>query len=818
MSQTLQNVTLEISAKSLFRKDDAFVLDLYRSVFRHWWSLLKHSQRVSLLWWLSDGTDILEYDGDMDRAVEWGMWQGFAHRTVQAPDKDPHGDSILTHARVYRPEPVVLTYGDLRRIVGLMKQAGHEVLGKPIEVGIPFDPGSEFCTAPFRYERHPELLLLKSGEHIRCIDATGRLNADPHRFAGFPQGLPEGTLFGDFFGRQAHPYMCDLGFDYIWFSNSFGYGRSPYAFGGAGQFFDGERYAPEGNHAVRDSVLDFWRRFRAGCPHGRVECRGTDFTVGMNLVNHATPYAALYAGNFNITPPPNTPWPALTRNHGLALAGYLTQISAFRGPSFPYRFYVMDPWFCNNPWMDRWERNPHDIYLSTAVTRLNEHGEVAAFNEIKVLSIDGSWGELPERIPDEVVPHLKRAVAHRPDDTPPLVWVYPFTEYHRYTFDETARMAEPMAGDLLMVQALNTGLPLTGVVTTDALVAGRARHPERFAGRVLVSPVPDADSAWEAALAAHLDAGHAVLCYGPTDHAGPAWLARLGLAHAAPLDGAFALQLSSQPDRYAHGAPGTVCEHHPALSAGGIREVAALGGGLRILSTVARDGATRVAASVRGRLAWVRGTSSVTVAGVRGRNLDTHDPLSVHPCETLFRHALAACGGWDVAVSRAQPAKSATHLAISRCRNAFMFAGFSPDDSVVYDLRTPFGAPLLPGRNTVLAGGRARLPANRWFHEPVRLFVEQSEGTVDVHAHPPANSHLNTCFKVDGLRDATVRFFPQSGQEERTQVLLNPDLWLLAIGKPFEMHPVDSDHGRYIELHNITGTLTIAWWDETAHA
>jgi hypothetical protein len=147
------------------------------------------------------------------------MWQGFAHRTVHAPDKDPDGDSILTHSRIYRDNPVTLAYGDLRRIVGLMKQAAREVLDKPLDVGIPFDPGSEFCTAPFRYERHPELLL-KSSEHIRCIDAIGRLHADPGRFAGFPDGVPEGTPFGTFFGRQAHCYLRDLGFDYIWFSKT----------------------------------------------------------------------------------------------------------------------------------------------------------------------------------------------------------------------------------------------------------------------------------------------------------------------------------------------------------------------------------------------------------------------------------------------------------------------------------------------------------------------------------------------------------------------------------------------------------------------
>jgi hypothetical protein len=154
---------------------------------------------------------------------------------------------------------------------------------------------------------------------------------------------------------------------------------------------------------------------------------------------------------------------------------------------------------------------------------------------------------------------------------------------------------------------------------------------------------------------------------------------------------------------------------------------------------------------------------------------------------------------------------------ISRCRNGFVCAGFSPDDSVVYSLHTPFGAPLLPGRNTVLAGGHAQLPANRWFHETVRIFVEQAEGTVGVHAHPPANHRFNTCHKIDGLCDATVRFFPQTGQEDKTQILLNPDLWIIAAGDRYASRVVTTDQGPCIELVHITGTLTVAWWDPTAH-
>lgn len=822
MQHRLANVSLEITPKPLFRKDDAFVLALFRDVFLQWHALLRHADQVSLLWWLSDGTDLLVHNRDWDAPIEWMFWQGFAHPTYDVPlEKDPGRDSITATPRIYRPDAVELTGRDVRRIVEMIRRAGREALGRDVRVGVAFDPGCEFSNHPFRYRDHPELLI---GDRMKCIDCTTRLHADPRPFAGFPGGLPEGTPFGRFFGRQARLYLADMGFDYLWLSNSFGFGRSPYAFGGVGQFFDGETYRPEGNVAVRDAILEFWRLFREECPGVGVECRGTDFTLGMNLVNHATPYAGMYASDFGIDPPPNTPWPALTRNHGLALAGYMSQIAGARGSRLPLRFYTSDPWFCNSPWFDRWERRPHDLYLAGAVCRIDEDGTVRAFNDVKFLSIDTSWGEVPEQIPDEVIPHVKRAVAHRPDAVPPVVWLYPFTAYHRYAFERTDRLGEVMAGDLLVQHAINTGLPLSGVVTTEAFATARIARPGLFGGSVLVSPVPEAGSAWADALADHLERGGAVLCYGPSGRADDRWRTLLGVAQSEPIEGVLSLRAPDDPDRYRGAPAATVCEHLPALNAGGIGEVPAVaeGADCRVLATVAKDGVERLAALVRadpawrgGRLAWVRGTSSVTPAGVRGRNLAAYDPADRYPCEQLLRHALGALG-WTVAVERSGPGPESVHLMVSRCRNGFVFAGFSPDPDLVLRLRTPLGAPVLPGRDGSLENGALRWPVWHWFHEECRVFVEQRDGRISLHPEPAKHPLYRVRWVLTGLRDAIVRFFPESGCEGHTSVLVNPDLRYCIVGETCASEWVETAWGRCLELRHVTGTATFAWAPDDA--
>ena len=579
--------TLEFGPKILFRKDDAFLDGLFTELFRSYRQLLKHCDAVSLLFWLGDGTDILQYDGTPDQPIAWARWQGFAH-----PCGDPPRQPVL-----YTDDPVALTVGDIRRVIAAARRACEAVLGKPLAFILPFDPGSEFTEAPFRYERHPEILMRTSdGAPVRCIDAIGRLHADPARFAGYPDGIPEGTSFGEFLGRQTRAYFADIGADAIWFSNSFGFGRSPYASGGTGQFFDGERFMQEGNRAVRDAVIAFWEAFRRECPDLPVLCRGTDFTVGMNIVNHASAYRALCDGNrFGIVPPPNTPWPALNRNHGLALAGYLTQNAPFPEPCLPLRFYATDQWFCNNPWFDRWDRSPHDIYLTAALCKFGPDGALRAFDSVHVMGVDGSWGETPSEIADEVIPHLKRAAALRPDAPPPLVWVYPFDEFDEMVFGDNPAPDIPFGGDLSIIGALNHAFPLAGVVTTANFAAYIASHSS-LREAVLVTPAPVPDSEAERLLLGHLAAGGQILCYGTLRHASAKWLAALGLAAGdTPLDGEFEIAGDIG------GAPSRRLLHDAVIGQGGLCETAV--GAAILTEAVAPDGRRRVLAAAHGRAA-----------------------------------------------------------------------------------------------------------------------------------------------------------------------------------------------------------------------
>ena len=789
--------TLEFGPKVLFRKDDGFLDGFFAELFRSYRQLLKHCDAVSLLFWLGDGTEILQFSGDLAQPIAWARWQGFAH-----PVGDPPREPVL-----YTDHPVALDYADVRRIVAAARRACADVLGKPLSFILPFDPGSEFTEAPFRYERHPEILLRAAdGATVRCIDAIGRFHADAERYAGYPDGIPEGTPFGEFLGRQTRAYVDAVGADAIWLSNSFGFGRSPYASGGTGQFFDGERFLTEGNRAVRDAVLAFWEAFRRECPDLPVHCRGTDFPVGMNLANHASSYRALYAGNrFGIVPPPNTPWPAITRNEGLALAGTLSQNAPFPEPRLVLRYYATDQWFCNNPWFDRWDRSPHDLYLNGSLCKFAPDGALCAFTDVHVMGVDGSWGETPSEIADEVVPHLKRAAALRPDAPPPLVWVYPFDEWDDAVFGDAPRPDLPFGGDLSIIGAFNHAFPLAGAVTTANLAAAlRAdsslvtRHSS-LRESVLVTPAPVPGGEAERLLLGHLESGGRILCYGTLRGASPAWLAALGLAaDAEPLDGEFELEGD------AAGAPSRRYLHDAVIGQGGLVETAA---GATVLAEARKGGARRVLAAVNGRAAWVRGGTAAARERLRFRRVDARDEREWFAPERLYNVALGALG-WFVRIEHGLGPEPVEFL-VSRNRGGFVLTGHSFDDDAALLVRAPWGAPVPLARRVRLADGAARIPVRGWFHDEVRVFVRQAGGVVGCRSQPVVAKDLHRRWLVEGLDHADVRFYADPAR---------PPVCYRSASTEFgdAREPVRPDlttdgTGVWFELRDVSGVLSVGW-------
>ena len=805
----LRNVSLEMSLKPFRSVTDDAIDAVICEAFRQWSPLLKDAEQVSVLLWTADGSEILTYTGDLDAPIEWGRYIGGANPKWNVPG-DSEGKSLHSRGYLYCEDPATITYRDLKRIVASIRRIGSQMLGLPIRVGETFDPGCEFAKSPFKYELHNEICLADTGgpKSFACCYAT--LNGDTARYAGFPEGIPEETPLGTFLGRQARHLLSDIGFDYLWLSNGFGFGLETWMT--KGPMFNGAAFDASQANEIREKILNFWRYFRKECPQHRIETRGTNLSTGIDLASDAVPLREIYDGDFNMEPPPNSPWAALNSDFGLELAGWMSHIAELPpGGHYPFRFYAHDPWWHNSPWLDRYGRQPHDILLPMSVSRLDESGAACTPDSILFLTIDDSYGRLPEQVPNEVIPFIQDCRHTAPDQPGPLVWVYPFDEYHAMTFGNSPRIDEPFFGDWFIRSAIRNGLPLNTVVSSGNFAKHlRDGWAATYRGSILVAPVPDGGSALHKSLLQFVDGGGAVLLYGPLRHAGADLLARLGLSLDGEIAGDLNVRLQKSVDQLATPYPSKI--HHRTLMNAGGYEAISTGQG-KVLATVASGEQERVAAVVAGKIAWVRGTSS---SGYVGGDLISgagHLPRSDDPGEwfegdLLMRFALAEFGT-SISIAKRSSLQPNPITTIHRHDNAFYFSGFVPDMTAELRFLMPQGAPIFVGCDAELKDGHAcyRMP-RAWRHE-CRVFVEQSGGVVSCIEKTAEMIGLKRRLRVTGLENATVRIFPQ--RNDRPVSIVANGSYPYFEGPFPPVCRCDDARGRYLQVAGICGELVIGW-------
>ena len=803
-----KRVTLEMSLKPFRRVDALAIQSVCEHVFSQWAALLRRADGSALMLWTADGSEILEYRGQLSDEIEWARYIGIANPPTLPPAGDPSGISIHQQARLYMEHPSRITYGTLKEIVSTLRSAGRSVTGKPVMVGATFDPGPEFARSPFKYERHKEIL---KGQWVDC---TSSLNADSVPYAGFPEGIPQGTPFGAFFGRQAQHFLTDLGFDYIWFSNGFGFSATAWSV--KGPIFDGEAFYPEKAEAIREKVIGFWKAFRQECPSFRVETRGSNLSTGADLSASASPIRDIYDGGFNMVAPPNSPWAAIDGDFGLEISGYLSHIAHLPpGDVFPFRFYTHDPWWLNSPWFDRYGHEPHDIYLPLALARLNADGEVTPPSFLEFLTIDNSYGELPDECPNEVTPHILRAMDHFSDQPGLLTWVYPFQEFHEKLFGASRRPGGVFFSDWFIRNAVNAGLPVNTVVSADNFLSSCRAHPETYQDTILLTPAPDNGSPREEALLDHFHRGGKVFLYGSVTNAGKALLDLLNLKLTRPLTGELDMRSRLTADTVNHGTLATRMLHRNILSDGGIDTVLATADAtnFEVCATVSDGSSDRVFAVMRtlgaGRLAWVRGSLSSSITNAYLPQPD--DPKQRFQAEYLMRYMMAKFG-YEFRVER-PTAESRTPLVLmARSNNGFFFSGYSPSTDVTLRLRFPHGAPLLHGYETWFENGYSSYNMPRAWHRECRCFVEQAgEGELSCVEGISEEIGIRRRLMLSGLNNATLHFYPEVRPA-------GPPVYMQSIHS--RENPLNSkdrieytseESGKRLVARNVTGNLLISW-------
>jgi len=807
----MKNLTLEVSLKPFYGLNAKDTQDACEQALKQWSSLSKITEQISILLWVADGSEILDYKGHLDTPMEWARFlgNGNAHLHPKIPG-DPEGKSLHARSYLYRDDATqLITYRRLAEIGDCWRKAIIST-GKSARVGLTFDPGGEFAPSSFKYERHREVCLADTLGKASFVCCYGVLNRDTYPYAGFPDGVPQDTNMGTFLGRQFAHIAKDLNFDYLWLSNGFGFGMETWMT--SGPLFDGEHFTPEQAPETRDRILQFWKDFRKECPHLELETRGTNLSTGTDLASDATPLRELYEGDFNFAPPPNSPWAALNGDFGLELAGYLSRVvEQPKGKPMPFRFYIHDPWWLNSPWLDRYEQQPHDIYMPLSISRLNQAGGIEVPETLNLLSIDDSYGHMPDSVPNGTTPHLLRAWSERPDAAGPLVWLYPFDQLHDAMFLEPRQPERLFHNDWFVREAINNGLPINTVVSTRAFGNSDNKTKTALAGKILISPSPF-DNTTEQQLIDWVESGESAIIYGPLTQA-PELRRKLELESASPLSGAMHVNANyNLIDHTDIKAGSSEYTHCPIMSSGGLSESPTGKNAAQVVAE--QEGNTRAlvahyVSQADGHIWWLRAPLPLRM------EKDQHLPLPDIPGTSfnfgaLNRQVLGKLG-WNVAFERQSLSQLAPAMTVHRQSNGWFFSGYTPDTTVGLKLKTPFGAPLFLGTETWIEENTSTYRTPRGWRYECRVFVEQPESSLLSYKEElPGQFGVTRRMWVHGLKEATLRFFPPTDSGEVT-IWLNAE-WPYVFGNTASYKETQTPHGRMIETTTpIQGTVLFSW-------
>lgn len=764
---TPRRVILETGLKIFTRLDDDFVRQQCHTAIDNWRRLCDAAEEIAVLMWIGDGDEVFNFSGNLDDTFRWNDTIGFNNLKYNAYPENPHYRN--GHARPYMDDPPKVTYRDLKRIIATYREVARDMLGKPVMIGTTIDAGPEFVESPFKFERHRE--LLKGGPEsdmprsLQFLCCYAEMDGDNAAYAGFPDGLPQGTHFGTFLGRQLRLMSEAVGFDYVWLSN--GFGLTHYAWNYLGECFNGHQYRPDLAPESIRKFVSFWTHFREEYPTGRIDFRGTNFSIGMDATAHGIDVREIYRQGQPVTPAPNPPWGS--SNLGLEIAAHLSRISATPTRAILYRYYINDSWFAVVPWYDYYAREPFDVYCPLSCGRMTETGAVETPTDLSIMTVNTGYGEMPTTQADEVTPHLKRGFNLAPDAAGPLVWVYPFSEYQDELHRSDGQIQKSFFGDWIIAKAIDAGLPLCTVITTDNFAKLVTDDPAKLAGRVLVAPAPAADWQYARKLVDYVKGGGKVMLYGSLHDAPKDLLKLLNVKLDEPVEGDLEATLKMTTDAFEKAPTQRRVRHIARINDGGICEQVANTSYkcTTVKATVGRGKGRRVYALSRksrqwkgGQVAWIRGSLPFDATP------DSLEPVLFDTARfadtTVWLRYLLAEFGLTVRQSRHDVTTRPANLFISRNRGMLVLSGHKRDATVSVELGLPDGAPIPVEREVRVKNSRGTFFFDRSFqHEVVAVVDQKAESLVSYKEKPTSPTQMRA-FQLSGMKKATVSLYVPS--------------------------------------------------------
>ena len=99
-----KNVTLEVSLKPFKRTDGDYIKQVCAEIFDGWHPLIKNRETVSVMLWCADGSESLDYSGELNDEFEWCKYIGTANNPLIS-ESEPRELSLHEKKQYYMKNP-----------------------------------------------------------------------------------------------------------------------------------------------------------------------------------------------------------------------------------------------------------------------------------------------------------------------------------------------------------------------------------------------------------------------------------------------------------------------------------------------------------------------------------------------------------------------------------------------------------------------------------------------------------------------------------------------------------------------------------------
>jgi hypothetical protein len=116
------------------------------------------------------------------------------------------------------------------------------------------------------------------------------------------------------------------------------------------------------------------------------------------------------------------------------------------------------------------------------------------------------------------------------------------------------------------------------------------------------------------------------------------------------------------------------------------------------------------------------------------------------------------------------------------------------------------------GMEIKLENGESVLRFPRADHRECRIFIEGDDSVISVKENAPVSAKFRRAIRVEGLKNATLRFFPERGFEDKTYLVATEPrqsidaMW--SKERTFIGSKLTAPHG-YLEFENLNGCYFI---------